>query len=831
MSFPWLVARKGVLRSWHPGLCRGCLLTTQVARSRLATTTTATAAAATLQPQVKQAVSSASTPATTKMTITMTPLARLREKLQHPPVHEHTRATVKRQREYRRQLVSLYQSVRKDMAQWQQLTHEQLHALFQQLVPRRPIDTSMRLANKNAQQILLDMQLHTPHLFTRHDARLLLACYKDNRQKDDALQLLQWAKNSAIADDAMIETTLALMDDNDDDFSMAHSLWQEMACKTDRATGYMLKLYVSRGELAQAAQWWRENAKVLPVNTTHNERLVVHALDGMLRDATERLDFLEARHTYQVLCRLMQKLHRDDDAIEHPMGGIVGLANKAMVGIEAMTNGFVLLQDAMQGGHARGVKMLVHRLFQASLRDDNVRQAMDLYNAHPQLFHHDIVRSLLGKACRARYSLDAYRLYQGYAARYPAHMDIRLYTKVIKAMVRTRNLDLAKNVYHDAINNRSLTPHQPADATLAFFSAVYSICAQTGDVGLFENTIAMQQAAGFPELSHHALTSLASTFITAGQLQAAKTVFDHLAHSSSSSSMMAARTASEHQEFMEAQDGLSVDQQQEDAGGVDVVDFNILIRGLTKETQHSPEVMQERVLAVLNHMSLVGIASDSATLRTLLDIYATIDRNMADELLLRLLNDKNASRADHIWLNNLQLTRRLHDGINNSKNSKNRSRDVAARNASHVAHVFLANRRRALFLSAPRDEPIAADNITYALLLDALAPYPPCTTVHQQVYDHMRNLGWRPSLRQYTDLIRAWIRKGRVPHALAVVNDVTTDLHLPTAPPTIHATVIKALLSAGKTDRAREYAAGLTAQCADITDPQLATALKRLEKQ
>ncbi|ORX56795.1 hypothetical protein DM01DRAFT_1382231 [Hesseltinella vesiculosa] len=859
MSFTWL-AQRGLVRSWqsHRILCRACYLITQhpSAKSKVLPPRSSSMPLPSVM-SYSSALDAKRSPA----------LIKLREELKHPPASPVTsrnaavrrfeqRSFIKRRRIYRKNLSTVYEVIRKDLAQWRQLSSQDLLAIFDRLQPTLAIDHTTRLTSRNAQHVLEDLQHHTPLLFTSQHAKHLVTSYKENRQYTEAIELIAWCQQQShvAVEDDLLELGVAVATKQHSTIPLARQWWDRMACKTDRATGYVLQGLVLKGDHEHAARWWQQHAKSTALGsssqgshapTTSPMAFVSDGLEWMLQEAVAKLDFSEALYSYELQCGFFVN-HQpalQDQQIIQPFGSLSNFLKRAMAEEGTAKTLKVLFDVATELGHNTGKAMIGHRLFQLFMADKNVRRSVNFFMDHQDLIgNKTLLLQLLDSTCRAKYATDAYRLYQEVCQRYPEALDLRRYSRVMQVLLRARMPDLADQVYKDATTNQVMTTHQSRENVLAFFYTVYALCSQTGNIALFETTAAMQRAAGFPILSHRSLTCLMSAFLRSGKIKEAKAVFDHLAFSTSSSDMVSKlpsaakrsrspppRENTGHLDWLDEQGDVDLDPRQEQVtDGVDVVDFNVLIRGIIME-HGSQQETQERVLAVLRHMSMVGVASDKATLRTLMDVYAqdSMDGVMEDELSDQLLGDPSATTHDHVWLNNLKLTRLIYGGINTSPRS--RQPQSIEKNVFQAARIFLSNSRRQLFPSLQADTFIQANIMTYTLLIEALSRHPRHHAIQRQVFAHMRENGKLPTMDLYQLMIRSNLYRGRFQDAKDTMALLCQDYHLATPPPAIHAHYLSYLIELNKSAYAKNWVEQMRLNEMDLKHPPLTRILSKLD--
>ncbi|CAO3580915.1 unnamed protein product [Absidia cylindrospora] len=631
------------------------------------------------------------------------------------------------------------------------------------------------------------------------------------------------------------------------------------AAKLELMTGYMMQGYLAQGDLMQAASWLKSHTD--PSNVAMQQVLdqwktatsmggddryyavgvVSYSLEKLIQQAAHLDRFSDARLFYRQQCQLFSSNNSDDKTDTSLLSGSMQ-QKQSTVGLIRLAEKYLarnkdtmaqqILQDAVDLGHHKGAKVMSLRLLHYWLDKNKVRSALDLFfwmdtleqtQQLPRSFDKMEAQQLLLRTAKSKYHTDMYRLYQRFTTLYPASLDLRTYTHVLQTLIRTKQYDHARLVYQDAIHNPLLTfPTGSSVSTSAYtrrlFHLAYSLCAQLGDLHLFKSTVDIQWKVGLSGLHHHALTSLMATYVKIEDTASAKAVFDHLAHqleqqpiqrqptTSPVYSTTPATTMNSMHDYGDDDHAVSGfdDEQDTEHSDVDVVDFNLLMRTIGVEHdeylrrhRQESEPVANRILEVLRHMNLVGVPLNETTLRTLLDVYRG-QGFMEDEIFRTLLTDPKATYHDDIWLNNLKLTRILYGGKYNTPALRQRRSQVAAKK-------FLSNDRQVLFPGAPHGTSILANAMTYKILLDALTQHTQHAQLAQQVYDHMRKRGWRPSADVYERMVIVWSRKLRLQKAVAVMQDACDDLGWSTVPNKWYTRVLDCLMAKNRLDLAKKW--------------------------
>ncbi|SAM04050.1 hypothetical protein [Absidia glauca] len=795
-----------------------------------------------------------------------------------------------KRREYRKRLSTLYESIRRDTTAWNQLEDRKLMALYAAMRPSIN-DPTFQALFTNAQHVLQDIQQHKPSHFGLVHMEALLSTYKAKGQAEQAVDLMKWTQARSLAPTVMayecLIATLTMTPTTpttwarrgETPMGLALHYWNEMQgidndtttlATRQQTVGYIMQGYLAQGDLLKAASWLTthtdpENEKMKQVldhwksaslGDPHSYAIgvVSYGLEILIQQAARNDRYLDARQFYRQQCELYNYNNRAPALA--PASALASASTPAAsqqrqqstVGLIRLMDRYMetnqskalhrLLDDALDMGHEKGVRIIANRLLNYYSTKNRLRHAIDLYYHLDSLpsntttmadtvYDMAKIRALLLQAAKSKYHVDVFRLYQRFITLYPSKLDIRAYTHILQMLVRTKKYDQARLVYQDilaqatpllVVDSRkggdleSMTEH-----TKRFLHLVYSLCAQTGDLALFQSVVTLQRRLGLPVLHHHSLTSLMATYVKTGDTSSAKTVFDYLAHRrvpQQQQQQQQQRSSSPVESWTRPGDDDLDDVEQSD---VDVVDFNLLMRTVGQEEQHKVQHgngsnVPNQILDILRHMALVGVTSNATTLRTLLDIYPSDDIKMEDQLFMTLRNDPQATHHDRIWLNNLKLTRFLLD--NNDKDG---------RGSLKAATIFLSNDRSSLFPECV-DEPIEADGMTYKLLLDALTRHKRHAAMAQRVFDHMRSRGWRPTMVVYEQLMVVWAKRQQVEKVKAVIDVACQDLGWSQVPAKWYTSALDALVNQSS-PHVHAWILEIKKQKAVLADPVLADRL------
>ncbi|CAO3636359.1 unnamed protein product [Cunninghamella blakesleeana] len=793
---------------------------------------------------------------------------------------------VVKKRNYKKKLITLYESIRQQPDLWHQLTIEQLNRLYHIIKPNSS-HPSFAILNVNALHILQDIQYHTPQQFTPLHAEWLLTCYKENGELSPALEFMEnqslilnptpkmyrlmiglLTTSSRSQDQQQLPVSNKMMKLSFAYFQKFKESQQqqlftnkmdEIQEENDLILGYLLSSYVSRNYTNRAAElisthyphWLTSSSHLLNNNNNNNNdipnqfQLISTGLEkillllGKYGKNKNEFNYTDSRQLYRVQCQFYKRYKTNDNMDyglkKQPMAGLLQLVQQC-VRMDRLDWVHELLNDAMYYGHQHGKKVIGRYLLQSYIAKDNLRHALDLHfnltnndmnSSDEIIFPIEQSKSLLIKSAKAKYHMDIYKLYHYMMKTSPLSLDLRLYTRVLQSFIRTKHYQYAQQVVNDALHQSHI--YESTASTLhtnRFFNIIYSLCAQTGDLELFQRVVSVQRAVGLHDLHHHSLTSLMSTYIKINQIPSAKAVFDHLDQStlnnnnnvnninnnSNNNNNSHVNTNVYHYHQNNSQDSYQSQQQQQQQSqqhfisneekinkpGVDVVDYNLLLLTAAKE-ENGNGPMANNVLEILRQMSDRGISPNKTTLRTLLALYKKNEGPMEEEIFHQLLMDTKATKEDQIWLNNMKLTKLIH----NSNDNNNNNNDVRKENEKNVflaTKLFLSNQRENLFSIIPSpssslsSQPILANSMTYKILLDQLTKYPRHARLADTVYLQMRSKGWRPPMEIYERLMILWLKKGRYQKMKSIMDDYCQDMGLQHPPTRMYTLLLDRLV-------------------------------------
>ncbi|KAI8141748.1 hypothetical protein BJV82DRAFT_617371 [Fennellomyces sp. T-0311] len=609
------------------------------------------------------------------------------------------------------QVMQIYREIRRDANLLEALTHEDIESmlrLFSAYYPRGSDQTT-----KMAAEILHDLSVQRPALFTEKDAEMMVcfyATYGETTQAEKAMQGLIYGKHvpSEKAYDALIHS-LAAKGDMEGVGAWVSNMQANGLAPTSTTVRSMVDGWLGLGDENKAIQLLREYGANIDklgrkLEQGESDRVVLDtALSVFGDEAINEWLLYDAMRFY----RYRQERKMDT------RGLVRHLVDTALYTLQPAVAHDMLAQ-VTQSNDPKAKGLIANKLLNYYLARGNSSHAFDLWKQMPGVFGPNKYISLYDALARTNRQEQLMRLYRAMRKRYPQHISIELYNTGLRSFVRNKSYDYALGLYQDMIADKI----PPGDMTKDMFYSLYSLCAQTGRTDLFREVLEVGAQAGM-DMDYKTMSSLMACYTESGDIKAAKQVFEAIAESH----------------------------------GPDVVDFNLLIRATAKEED---SVDFSKILKILQHMSKVQVEPDASTYRTLLDIYR--DGEVEQQLFERLLSDPGALKLDRVFLNNIALTREVE------------------RYGPHVAATkFMKDDRSALFPGTER-VPIQANNMTYKILMDALVDRPKLMHVCDRLYQTMRKKGWLPYRPVYEHMILGWARKGRIQRARRLMQEMEEDL-------------------------------------------------------
>lgn len=644
---------------------------------------------------------------------------------------EFGRVTDAIMRKYSRiRAIKLYNVIRSEPELMMQMTNRDFQALVEVFTPNPDSMDTVKVAWRGI-QILKDLQrLESPNAtFRQQDAEALIYLCADVGNVVKAEQAMQ-------------------------------ALVAKGKTPSARTYSVLISRLAQQGNMA-SAEAWLKNMRVSG-HWPPSESILGSLVDGYLRAGDERtaMTVLREYSPEESLARRALEAGKEDrtvlDVALHTAGmeyvkgfrlndarrvyqqkwklgcSSVGLL-KALVaqGMENFqtTTMWQLLQDTLNNKDREGLNIVAGYMLKCSIQRDNIKDAIRLWRLVSDELDPNLYAAVLSKAAQARYHEDTMLVYRKFRKQYPNNMTIDLFNSVLSAMVYSKSYKYAFAVYKDL--KRTVPPTEMNTDTL---NALYGLCAQTGDLSLLAEVTQLSEK-GCIDPGHKAMASMMACYLTLGNADMAKEIFDHIAKEREP----------------------------------DVVEYNLLIRAMSMKSA-VPEY--GALLAILRHMASVEKIPEASTYRTLMDAYR--DTDMEQRLMEQIIRDPKSHKRDHVFVNNMALTRII----------AKEGPDVAARK-------FLTGHRGAI-ISFTRGDWIDFDGMTYKILLDSLVQYPRHAALAERVYMHMRSRGFKPHREVYEQLILCWVRKGRILKARRVMAEMEADLDI-TAGPNVYTILMDGL--------------------------------------
>ncbi|KAI9268992.1 hypothetical protein BDA99DRAFT_503178 [Phascolomyces articulosus] len=636
-------------------------------------------------------------------------------------------------------VMQLYHEIRRDTHLLAELTHQDVEAMIHLF--SSPSSTSSyffsphmnnndknmgsyQLLNKTAAEILYDLSIHRPALFNTQETEMLVCLFAscgDTARAENAMQGWMYNNNksnegpSSQAYEALVYSLAGK-----GDMEGVTAWLKNMQANGLTPTSMMVRAMVD-GWLRQG-----EQDKAIEVLKLHGVKLfdsIRHAMEQE-KDDLEILDvglkvlghgaiddwLLEDARRFYRYC--WERGLETKSLVRH-------LVDKSLHTFQ-LQHSYNLLLDAQGSQDNEGAQLIVRKLLKYYLSRNNTTYAFRLWSKVTGTTEPDMDVELFMALAKGNRHEELMRLYRSMKKRYPQHISMDLYNAGIRTLVRTNSYTHATTLYKDMIKTNKIPPQL---MPTGLFYSLYGLCAKTGNTRMFRDVLERAAEAGM-EMDNKALSSLMACYIEAGDLRAAKQVFEAIAESH----------------------------------GPDVVDFNLLIRLTVKEEEQGQgKIDFSKILKILQHMGKVQVEPDASTYRTLLEIYR--EGQVEQQLFERLLSDPEARKMDHVFLNNIALTR-----------------DIERYGPQVAATKFMNNDRSALFPGTPRRVPIAADSMTFKILLDALSDRPKYMSVAHKLFQTMRAKGWIPYQSVYEQMILGWARKGRIQRARKMIQEMENDL-------------------------------------------------------
>lgn len=462
--------------------------------------------------------------------------------------------------------------------------------------------------------------------------------------------------------------------------------------------------HLGKGELEKAAQFLRDHhpgedlSQLVSRHSNDDRELLDQALNVFAMDSLKKWRLNDMRtiyhrkrffgmSTYTVIHRLVNKgLHT----------GQVHIVEK-------------LLDDTMHLLDTTNIQLCAKQLIHYYITRKKIIHAVAIWE---KLANQDIklpcsvLEPLVVQAAKLKYHVDTMRMYKQLKILYPNQISPETPIHVLRGLVYAKQFERALDMCPEVEPLISLV--KPSVAKLGV-RTLFGLSAQTGNLTMFERIFALSDSLEL-NLAHKGLTSLIAAYLSRKDVASAKSAFQSMASNTT---------------------------------GPDVVDFNLLM--LTVAFEDAKDI-KPKILEILKHMKMVGIAPNRTTMRTLIGIYKD-HSDMQTNLFDRLLSEEQGSRSNEVFINNIALTLLLE------------RTDV-----ERAAGVLLSNDRGLLF-SSRKNQPIHCNGLTYTILLDAATRNGKTANIAEKLFKSMRSRGLKPSRHIYENLVEVFARQGKIAKA------------------------------------------------------------------
>lgn len=382
-----------------------------------------------------------------------------------------------------------------------------------------------------------------------------------------------------------------------------------------------------------------------------------------------------------------------------------------------------ILSDTIHMQDGGGAQLTAKRLISWYISNKDIVHAMGVWERMEKsklTLPVDVVQPLLKQAARLKYHVDALRLYRRCKELYPTKgygLSPETHALVFNCMVKSK---LDKEPFEVLPAVEEMIPDMRTSAAKTVVRSMFSLCAQTGKLDLFEHVFDMSEQLGL-SVTHEGLTSLIACYLSRGDVQSAKSAF---------------QTVASHTD------------------GPDVVDFNLLMRTVVMEDGN--KVNFDKIFDILRHMNLVNVTPDETTLRTMLGFYES-GSEMQKDLYQKLLEHPSMNRSSQVFLNNIALTNLMRD-----------------RSLQHAVDALIKNDRGALFPDQ-KGQPIESNGLTFKILLDQATADTRYSHLAERVYKDMRARGLKPNKDVYENLIFCLTKKGKIAKARRYISKMEQE--------------------------------------------------------
>ncbi|CAO3697972.1 unnamed protein product [Rhizopus stolonifer] len=377
----------------------------------------------------------------------------------------------------------------------------------------------------------------------------------------------------------------------------------------------------------------------------------------------------------------------------------------------------IILNDTISLKDTRGAQLCSEYIINHYLSRFNVGQSLAIWDIMQQGgmdLNQQTTDDLLIQCAKAKYHVDVLRLYQRRQEIYPnPSLEVQVYA--VRCMVFSKELVQAKILSKGLVES---LPKMNKDLSMLAARSLLSLCAKSGDLGLFERTFKQIETLGL-KLRHKSLTSLSACYVMRNNAKSAKIAFQNIV---------------------------------QHTNGPDVVDFNILMRTVILEDQ---TMNHEKILEILKHMALVNIMPDETTMRTMLKYYEP-ESSVLPELYKKLL-EMPLRGSDLVYLNNIAISKLL---------TRHGIQDIAGR--------FLFN-DKGLILPEQRGRAIERDGITYKILLTACLQTFNHSSIAEKLIKDMLSRNIKPPRNLYESFIQALCKQKKISKARRYIENMEAN--------------------------------------------------------
>jgi hypothetical protein len=602
------------------------------------------------------------------------------------------RKTINR-RDSRRQLLKIYQLLKRTPQQFFQLTQTDIDHLVARFISN-PDDPSTNGPTFEAFHILQDLKRKKfkNAQFRLEDAEKMIYFATELNYTQKAEDLLieatkKWKKVGMVTYEAVMRVLSKNKQQARIDFWLDHI--QKLGLSPSRdVVNSVIMCMIATDQLDAAAHYLKRNhpgqdlAQLVTRCVVDDRQLLDEVLNVFAMDCMEQWRLNDMRLIY------VRKRYFGMSTISV----VKNLLNKS-IHTGQLHTAEQLLSDTLYMQDTTGAQLCSKKLIEWYLSQKdithatNVWERMEMRNFVVPL---QTMQALLTQAAKLRYHVDTMRLYKRCKDLYPEFIQAETRVHVLRCLIRSKQYDAAQIV---SLEVEKMIPELKPNLAKTALRALFSLSAQTGQVDLFERAFQLNKQLDL-SLTHVGLSSLIACYLIKGDVQSAKSTF---------------KTVASH------------------TNGPDVVDFNLLMRTTVMEDRSAA---YDKILDILTHMKLVNITPDLSTMRTMLNFYDSTS-TMRKSLYSKLLNSPSASRADQVFLNNIAITNLL-----------------SKKNIQFMSGLLFRNNRGELF-PGQENQPIEVNGLTFKILLDAATVDTKNSSIAEKLFKSMRSRGMKPEKEVY----------------------------------------------------------------------------------